>query len=160
MSEQHTRFLEQEVERMTRRLLAEENYNDILRNETEHLEKDRNNLELRVKALEDELAAVKAERLHAVSTLSEQVDEASFDDRVRERMADILTRTADALHGQAPKDGLHSWHDLPELVVQMRKERDEARDLWCRAVWLSGGLNPGQLAKEKGWDLYDRRQAR
>lgn len=52
-----------------------------------------------------------------------------------ERMADILTRTANAAHGTSPENGwpdrpfvhLHSWHNLPELVEQLRKERDEAR---------------------------------
>ena len=45
-----------------------------------------------------------------------------------ERTGAILTATANALHGgYAPPDCLHSWHDLPELVEQLRKERDEAR---------------------------------
>ena len=52
----------------------------------------------------------------------------NLDIELNERMVDILTRTANALHGgYAPPDCLHSWHDRPELVEQLRKERDEAR---------------------------------
>jgi hypothetical protein len=50
-----------------------------------------------------------------------------------ERTGAILTATANALHGgYAPPDCLHSWHDLPELVEQLRKERDEARRAACK----------------------------
>ena len=178
MSEAHTKFMEEENERLRRRLLAEENYNDILRNETEHLEKDRNNLELRVKALEEELASVKAERLHAVSTLSEQVD-----DLVRDGMADILTRTVNVLRGNPPENGLHSWHDLPERVVQLRNtrdaleaerdelvrianrltaERDEARRGLCYevAAWVADFKHSTHEAESRaeaerrGWDCF------
>lgn len=49
----------------------------------------------------------------------------SYDNELIERMERILTATANALHGgYAPPDCLHSWHDLPELVEQLRKERD------------------------------------
>jgi hypothetical protein len=66
-------------------------------------------------------------------SLSEEIEQlraeiADLDD-LRERMVDILTRTANALHGgYAPPDCLHSWHDLPELVEKLRAERDEARN--------------------------------
>ena len=54
------------------------------------------------------------------------------DNELIERMERILTATANALHGgYAPPDCLHSWHDLPELVEQLRKERDEARREVC-----------------------------
>ena len=53
-----------------------------------------------------------------------------YDNELMERMERLLTATANALHGgYAPPDCLHSWHDLPELVEQLRKERDEARRL-------------------------------
>ena len=52
----------------------------------------------------------------------------NLDIELNERMERILTATANALHGgYAPPDCLHSWHDLPELVEKLRKERDEAR---------------------------------
>ena len=54
------------------------------------------------------------------------------DNELIERMERILTATANALHGgYAPPDCLHSWHDLPELVEKLRKERDEARREVC-----------------------------
>ena len=55
-----------------------------------------------------------------------------YDNELIERMERILTATANALHGgYAPPDCLHSWHDLPELVEKLRKERDEARREVC-----------------------------
>ena len=54
-------------------------------------------------------AADEIERLRA------EVDEC---DQLRERMADILHRTADALHGGPLENGLWSWHDLPELAEE------------------------------------------
>jgi hypothetical protein len=48
--------------------------------------------------------------------------------RLRERLADILTRTADALHGGPLPDGWWSWHDLPKLVERLRRGDDPARD--------------------------------
>ena len=52
-----------------------------------------------------------------------------YDIELMERMDRILTATANALHGGPHPGGLHSWHDLPELVEKLRKERDEARRL-------------------------------
>ena len=96
-----------------------------------------------------------------------------------ERMADILTKTAIALHGgYAPPDCLHSWHDLPELVEQLRKERDEARrELYaarrelCRNEAIIRlqrhrvhrdsedvvGLAK-EIAVERGWDCFKENQ--
>ena len=54
-----------------------------------------------------------------------------YDIELMERMDRILTATANALHGGPHPGGLHSWHDLPELVEQLRKERDEARREVC-----------------------------
>lgn len=44
--------------------------------------------------------------------------------QLNERMADILTKTANALHGDAPKNGLHSWHDLPELAEKLNNKEN------------------------------------
>ena len=55
-------------------------------------------------------------------------EELDANNELMERMERLLTATANALHGgYAPPDCLHSWHDLPELVEKLRKERDEAR---------------------------------
>jgi len=52
------------------------------------------------------------------------MSESEANEELIERMADILTRTANALHGHAPENGLHSWHDLPELAAQLRNKKD------------------------------------
>lgn len=44
---------------------------------------------------------------------------------LRDRLADILTRTAAALKGPPPDDTLWSWHDLPEIAAALRGERAE-----------------------------------
>lgn len=60
------------------------------------------------------------ELMGQVAALREERDE---QDEHNARMDRILTATANALHGgYAPPDCLHSWHDLPELVVQLREE--------------------------------------
>ena len=76
-----------------------------------------------------------------------------------ERTGAILTATANALHGgYAPPDCLHSWHDLPELVEKLRKERDEARRLYCRAVEeIEHGMTnetERMVADYLGWDCF------
>ena len=82
-----------------------------------------------------------------------------------ERMADILTRTANAAHGTSPENGwpdrpfvhLHSWHNLPELVEQLRKERDEARKEIC--YFLSATEGPAhRIAEKRGWDCFKENQ--
>ena len=86
-----------------------------------------------------------------------------YDNELIERMERILTATANALHGgYAPPDCLHSWHDLPELVEQLRKERDEARRMACekeetlgcdeRGVPRNGSAR--DHAKQRGWDCF------
>ena len=82
-----------------------------------------------------------------------------YDNELMERMERLLTATANALHGgYAPPDCLHSWHDLPELVEQLRKERDEARRLYCRAVEeIEHGMTnetERMVADYLGWDCF------
>ena len=78
-----------------------------------------------------------------------------FDNELIERMERILTATANALHGgYAPPDCLHSWHDLPELVEKLRKERDEARRQICESTAESADLYPREFAEKMGWDCY------
>ena len=47
---------------------------------------------------------------------------------LRYKMADILHRTADALHGGPLKNGLWSWHDLPERAANERALADQLVD--------------------------------
>ena len=39
-------------------------------------------------------------------------------------------------------------------VERLTTERDEARKLWCHAMWLIGGKRPNEQAKAKGWDCF------
>ena len=76
-----------------------------------------------------------------------------YDNELMERMERLLTATANALHGGPHPGGLHSWHDLPELVEQLRKERDEARKEIC--YFLSATEGPAhRIAEKRGWDCF------
>ena len=80
-----------------------------------------------------------------------------YDIELMERMDRILTATANALHGGPHPGGLHSWHDLPELVEQLRKERDEARKEIC--YFLSATEGPAhRIAEKRGWDCFKENQ--
>ena len=45
-------------------------------------------------------------------------------DALREKMSDILRRTAAALKGEPDDLALHSWHDLTEVAMTLRYEVD------------------------------------
>lgn len=60
-------------------------------------------------------AAAELRRLHA---------ELAEPDALREKMSDILRRTAIALKGEPGEMTLHSWHDLPEVAMTLRYEVD------------------------------------
>lgn len=62
----------------------------------------------------------------AVREIERLQAEVSHGDGLQERMADILTRTVNALRGKPPENGLHSWHDLPERVERLQAELDKA----------------------------------
>ena len=46
--------------------------------------------------------------------------ELAIADELRERMASILTRSVNAIRGEPEPLHLHSWHDLPELIDQVK----------------------------------------
>ena len=60
-------------------------------------------------------AAAELRRLHA---------EAEESEALRERLSALLTSTAIALRGPAPKLGSWSWHDLPERAAALVAQRD------------------------------------
>jgi len=60
-------------------------------------------------------AAAELRRLHA---------ELGEFDALREKMSDILRRTATALKGEPDQLTRHSWHDLPEVARTLRYEVD------------------------------------
>jgi hypothetical protein len=42
-------------------------------------------------------------------------------------------------------------------VARLTAERDEARRMYCHAIWLQGGLPPLNVAQDKGWDCFERK---
>ena len=93
-----------------------------------------------------------------IKRLSEEQDDTHA---LIETTGAILAATSDALHGGAlPNGDLHSWHDLPELVEKLRKERDEARREICMIMGGKGGrsshISPDAIdyAKSRGWDCF------
>lgn len=73
------------------------------------------------KTMYDELARLEAERDEARQSAREE--RAS-----RERCADLLTRTATALKGQAPPGVWHDWSDLPDVALRLRQQADPRCD--------------------------------
>ena len=65
-------------------------------------------------------AADELRRLHAESLEAEAL---------REKMSDILRRTANALKGEPDELTLHSWHDLPEVAIELATIRAAIRKL-------------------------------
>ena len=58
--------------------------------------------------------------------------EANDDDALRERMADILTRTAAALKGEPEPLTLHDWSGLPEIAERAVSELAKLRQKLMR----------------------------
>ena len=91
--------------------------------------------------------------------MAESLAEDARDDELHELMDDLLTRTANALHGQALKDGLISWHDLPERAEGLRQERDAARREVCAHLSSESALlairrTPEEIAASRGWPCF------
>lgn len=75
------------------------------------------------------LAEAKADVASALSEVQRENaqlrEDADDDDRVRQRMSDLLTQTANALKGPPKPLTLHDWSDLPakaELAVELAKQ--------------------------------------
>lgn len=59
-------------------------------------------------------------------------------DALRDKLAAILTRTADALKGPPAELSLHSWHDLPDVAQELRS-RLAAADALLREITITAG---------------------
>lgn len=56
----------------------------------------------------------------------------------RDKLADILTRTANALKGQPTELTQHSWHDLPEVAQKLKAAQQEPlTDEQCDAIYYA-----------------------
>lgn len=80
-------------------------------------------------------------------------------DALRERMADLLTRTTNALKGEPAELELHSWHDLPDVAVAIRSRNaalvkavewygEQSR--LCRLIHSEGDAGRHALARDGG----------
>lgn len=62
-----------------------------------------------------------AVRMHQISALCDEVDRLKAEvaelDALRDRLADLLTRTAVALRGPEPPLTRYSWHDIPDRAA-------------------------------------------
>ena len=110
---------------------------------------------------DDLAAAAELRRLHAELVES---------DALREKMSDILRRTATALKGEPGELTLHSWHDLPDVAMTLRyevdaiaaikKERDALRSenaaLWVDAEryrWLATHCRSTSEHRGEQWSI-------
>ena len=55
----------------------------------------------------------------AIDAAVEMIDAAAEDRALCDKLADILTRTANVLKGEPKPLHLHSWHDLPEVARRL-----------------------------------------
>ena len=66
-------------------------------------------------------------RLGRSCEICELENELSISDDLREKMASILTRSVNAIRGEPETLHRHSWHDLPELIDEVKVDLLEAR---------------------------------
>jgi hypothetical protein len=82
------------------------------------------------------------------------------DTLLRERLSDILSRTAIALKGPNEKLSLHSWHDLPEKTNELQQQLacSKAREEAYRAevVKLSGELTTKNAALHQAREEFEK----
>ena len=64
----------------------------------------------------------------------------------------LRTERDEARHGESVATA--TLQGVIEERTTLRAERDEARKMWCHAMWLVGGKRPNEQAKEKGWDCF------
>lgn len=71
---------------------------------------------------------------------------------------DIVARLIERANRNLGSSAKVVWNpllrDAAAEIKNLRSERDEARKLWCHAMWLIGGKRPNEQAKAKGWDCF------
>jgi len=65
-------------------------------------------------------------RLARSCEICELENELAIADELREKMASILTRSVNAIRGEPETLHIHSWHDLPELIDEVKVDLLEA----------------------------------
>jgi hypothetical protein len=67
-------------------------------------------------------------------------DEAQEFDGLNERLKALLDGVCLAFKGPNPENGLHSWHDLPDIAVRVMRDREVMRtDKFVADVWANHG---------------------
>ena len=78
---------------------------------------------------------------------------------------DVLLRGINSNYAEWITNSPH-WdrNDTRNLIISMKvalermqQERDEARRLYCQALWLHGGVNPAEQARIKDWDCFSNK---
>jgi hypothetical protein len=67
--------------------------------------------------------------------------------------ADTIRELRERL-SDAREDAYRNEGRLIEQIVQVTKERDDARRELCRHVFLNGGVPPREYAQAMGWDCF------
>jgi len=88
------------------------------------------------KAVRKATRLTRAQLEERVIVLKESLED---DTALRNRMSDILRRTANALHGGPLDNGYWSWHNLPELAQTLHDELEEMQFLYSDRVPYSWG---------------------
>lgn len=73
--------------------------------------------------------------------LAEAKEDLEEGDALREKLSGLLTRTVSALRGEPPPLTLWSWHDVPELAAEARKDAERWR--WARKHFRTMSLDMG-----------------
>ena len=63
----------------------------------------------------------------AIDVAVELIESAEEDRALCDKLADILTRTANVLKGEPKPLHQHSWHDLPEVARQLVAALEESK---------------------------------
>jgi hypothetical protein len=88
--------------------------------------------------------------LRAEKRLALMASDLKEETELRERLAAILGRTADALKGPPAELSRHSWHDLPEVAHALRQQLDlqtRAAKSWSDSAQASYAREAASQAK-------------
>ena len=114
-----------------------------------------------VRALLDDLNSARAKyrkadehRAKLLDELAELRQESKDSDKLRERLAELLTGVANALKGTPPSNVLHDWSDLPAKVATLRGTVEGVRGALKDGRLLIGMMLrlPIDAARIKQWD--------
>ena len=68
----------------------------------------------------------------------------------------LLSAFTEAVAAQVRAGWKPLSQDVAADIKNLRAERDEARWLWCMALWVWRHKDPVKYAKSKGWDCFEQ----